>query len=192
MNNNVNSGDTGSWSIRVLHSYIMFNSATSWTKSLYVSRTKFYIMFNSATSWTKSLYVWRTKFYNIFHSATSWTKLLWISRTKFYVMFHSATSWTESIVKLGPYWTQHQCINWPFCPWDGVHFFIQPHISQLFLVFNLWVLSQPWPPCYLGTSLPYWPSYSTILHFGPTYQITTNLPYLPTYLFLFSFYFILF
>jgi len=41
MNNNVNSGYTGSWHITVLlHSYIMFHSATSWTKSLYFSRTK--------------------------------------------------------------------------------------------------------------------------------------------------------
>jgi hypothetical protein len=37
-----------------------------------------------------------------------------------------------------PKWTTtHQCTNWPFYPRDGVHFFIQPSLSQLFSVFDI-------------------------------------------------------
>jgi hypothetical protein len=33
----------------------------------------------------------------------------------------------------------HQCTSWPFCPWDGLHFFCPDSISQLFFIFYPWV-----------------------------------------------------
>jgi len=106
----------------------------------------------------------------------------------------SHCTFQEQNGQIGAVVNQHQCINWPSCPWDGLHFFIQPPISQVFLVFNLWVLFQA---CFFlnsdlhTTFSPHYPTdLATLLAYIlalPTNKQPTSPTYLPTYLFFFSY-----
>jgi len=78
----------------------------------------------------------------------------------------------------------HLCTNWPFYPWDGLHFFIHVQSINFF-----WFLSNEF---FLGAIFSHNPNFDTMftpryltnLHLGPTFQLIIGLP---TYLsFIFS------